>query len=81
MADNDVVDTVHGPVRGTSDGSVRSFRGIRFAAPPVGELRWRAPLPPDPWTEPADATAFGPMPVQPPNQIIVFPDGVSQSED
>jgi para-nitrobenzyl esterase len=81
VADNDVVDTVHGPVRGTSDGSVRSFRGIRFAAPPVGDLRWRAPELPEAWTEPADATAFGPMPVQPANQIIVFPDGVSQSED
>ncbi len=48
-----VRDTVYGPVRGTDDGTAMSFKGVRYAAPPVGELRFRAPRPPQPWTEPA----------------------------
>jgi para-nitrobenzyl esterase len=39
---------------------VRVFRGIPFAAPPVGPLRWRDPQPPASWTGVRDATHFGP---------------------
>ncbi|MGW3566095.1 carboxylesterase/lipase family protein [Streptomyces sp. NPDC000941] len=55
------VATVHGPVRGErrADGVLR-FLGIPYAQPPVGELRFAAPAPPEPWTEPLDATAYGP---------------------
>lgn len=81
MAQDVVVDTQHGPVRGTSDGTTRVFRGIRYAAPPTGHRRFRAPEPPEPWTEPADATAFAPMPLQPRNPVITFPDDVALSED
>lgn len=76
-----VVDTVFGPVRGATDGQVRAFRGIRFGAPPTGMRRWRAPEPPDPWRKPADATAFGPASVQPPNPVISFPPGQRFDED
>lgn len=55
-----IVDTRYGPVRGVDNGTVQVWKGIRYAAAPVGPLRWRAPQPPTPWTEPADATAFGP---------------------
>ncbi|MEV7184615.1 carboxylesterase family protein [Kitasatospora sp. NPDC093102] len=56
-----VVPTGWGPVRGErrADGSVR-FLGIPYAQPPVGELRFAAPVPPRPWTEVLDATAYGP---------------------
>jgi para-nitrobenzyl esterase len=43
----------------SADGVVRSFKGLPFAAPPVGPLRWKAPEAPLPWTEERDATAFG----------------------
>ena len=66
VVETPVVDTMHGPVRGTDDGTVMSFKGIRYAAPPVGELRFRAPAPPQPWTEPADADEFGSVCPQPP---------------
>lgn len=56
-----LVTTTHGPVRGErrADGSSR-FLGIPYAKPPVGPLRFAAPVPPEPWTEPLDATAYGP---------------------
>lgn len=56
------VNTPLGPVQGAAIGEtgIRVFKGLPFAAPPVGSLRWKAPQPPAPWTEVRDATAFGP---------------------
>ena len=49
--------TRSGAVRGALDGTTRAFLGIPYAAPPVGNNRWRAPQPVQPWTEVRDATA------------------------
>ncbi len=76
-----VVDTVHGPVRGSSDGRVNVFKGIRYAKPPVGALRFCAPEPPDKWTEVADATEFGLACPQPPLPGIPLDLGAEQGED
>jgi para-nitrobenzyl esterase len=57
----ELVQTDAGPVRGTVAGEYRTFQGIPFAAPPVGELRWRSPQPPRHWTQPRDATRPGPI--------------------
>jgi len=54
-----LVNAPAGAVRGTTDGSVRVFRGIPYAQPPVGPMRWKAPLPLAPWTGVRDATEFG----------------------
>ncbi|RYG40418.1 carboxylesterase family protein, partial [bacterium] len=53
-----------GTLEGTLDGGVRSFKGVPFAAPPVGDLRWREPQPAGRWTGVRKADAFGPRPMQ-----------------
>ncbi|WP_437822006.1 carboxylesterase family protein [Sorangium sp. So ce1078] len=55
----ELVRTDAGPVRGALHEEHRLFQGIPYAAPPVGALRWRAPRPASPWTEPRDATRPG----------------------
>lgn len=52
-----IVRTDDGPVRGEAAGAGAVFRGIPFAAPPVGRLRWRAPERPRPWAQPRATVA------------------------
>ena len=59
-----VVTTASGQVRGEAGSGVFVFRGIPYAAPPVGKLRFRPPAPPEGWTGVRDATVFGQAPPQ-----------------
>ncbi|MHA6247148.1 carboxylesterase/lipase family protein [Pontibacter sp. CAU 1760] len=63
----EVVKTTAGMVEGARNqaGDVVSFKGIPFAAPPVGALRWKAPQPVKPWAGVRKTVAFGPSPMQP----------------
>ncbi|AFM17496.1 carboxylesterase type B [Mycolicibacterium chubuense NBB4] len=76
-----VVDTTNGPVRGVDDGTVKAWKAVRYAAAPVGELRWRAPQPPKRWTEPLDAGRVGPVCPQPTDPRIPIDLGAPQGED
>ncbi len=55
-----------GLISGTSDGAVRIFRGVPFAAPPLGEQRWRPPQPVGSWEGVKAADNFGARCPQPP---------------
>ncbi|KUH93242.1 carboxylesterase/lipase family protein [Mycobacterium sp. IS-3022] len=79
--DGPVVDTASGPVRGIDDGTVKVWKGIRYAAPPAGELRWRPPQPPTRWSEPVDATRVGPVCPQPTDPRIPLDLGAPQGDD
>ncbi|KFC10320.1 putative esterase [Trabulsiella guamensis ATCC 49490] len=53
-----LAETAQGPVLGLTDENIHVWRGIPYAAPPVGPLRWRSPQPVEPWQTVRDATQF-----------------------
>ena len=62
-----IVNTVYGSIRGVSDKeSTWCWRGIPYATPPVGALRWKAPLDPAPWSGVRNARKFA----SPASQLI-----------
>lgn len=71
---------ISGTTFGDPDDPVRIYRGIPYAAPPIGELRWKAPQPPEPWEGIRECVNFSINPVQfAPGRY--FPLGDPESED
>jgi len=72
-----------GELEGVANNGVESFKGIPYAAAPVGELRWRAPRLPAPWSAPRPATDFGPSCPQarPPQRVPAGSAAETTSED
>ncbi|MGH8881493.1 MAG: carboxylesterase/lipase family protein, partial [Stackebrandtia sp.] len=70
-----VVETSNGPVRGVETSTVRTYQGVPYAAPPVGDLRWEPPAPVEPWTDVRDASKPGKPCTQPTDQPIGVPGG------
>lgn len=68
----------NGTIEGLYDtrSGLQLYLGVPFAKPPVGNLRWKAPQPPDNWTGVKHTKKFGPRPVQ----AIVFGDMNSRSD-
>ena len=54
-----------GDVEGITDGDLAVYRAIPYAAPPVGDLRWKAPQPAAAWEGVRVCDKFGPLPPQP----------------
>ena len=78
VAPGDVVSVTGGDIRGALEDGVRTFKGVPFAAPPVGDLRWKAPQPVDSWLGIRDASTFSdscPQPPYPKDSIYPTPEG------
>jgi len=60
-----MVDAPSGAVQGSAEGDLNIFKGIPYAVPPVGGMRWRPPAPLPRWKAVRSATQFGPACVQP----------------
>lgn len=78
FADSATVETVQGKVQGKkiNQGKVKAFLGLPYAAPPVGDLRWKAPTPPAKWQGVRDASRYGAHCIQ----NFGFPDMVFQDD-
>jgi para-nitrobenzyl esterase len=63
------VHTAQGTVAGAIDSGISVFKGIPFAAPPVGDLRWRPPQQAPAWQGARDASRFGPICPQAPRPV------------
>jgi para-nitrobenzyl esterase len=78
------VTTTSGAVRGSAEGPVRAFKGIPYAAPPFGDLRFAAPAPPEAWSGVRECTRYGPTALKPPYPVpvdVLLPEPVIPGED
>jgi para-nitrobenzyl esterase len=80
-AQGPVVSIDSGKMRGAASATVVAFKGIPFARPPVGALRWRPPQPPTAWHEIRTAVSYGPDCMQVPFPGDAAPLGVTPAED
>ncbi|MBD0832545.1 carboxylesterase/lipase family protein [Aestuariibaculum sediminum] len=62
--DPSLVEVDQGVLKGEVEGDLRVFKGIPFAQPPLGNLRWKVPQAPEKWKGVRDATQFAPSPFQ-----------------
>ena len=65
-SDPTTVQSRKGSLRGSLEDGVHVFRGVPYAQPPVGDLRWRRPQPLEPWDGVREAVDCGPISMQPP---------------
>ena len=73
IAANPVVEAPAGTLEGKSVGKIREYKGIPFAQPPVGPLRWKAPLPLPAWQGVRKAQSFGAACIQPrPTAVHIY---------
>lgn len=74
------VQTTKGIIEGEHDSGIKAFRGIPFAKPPIGELRWKAPQPMDAWEGVKATKKFGPRGMQRPlfSDMNFRSDGMSE---
>ena len=76
-----IVATDAGKVQGATQGQVEYFKGLPFAAPPVGEFRWRAPQPVKPWSNVKKTVAYSADCMQVPFPSDAAPLGTAPAED
>ena len=57
----DIIETKSGKVQGYRINGLQIFKGIPYAASPIGDLRFNPPAPKEPWSDVLDATEYGPF--------------------
>ena len=73
IAANPVVEAPAGTLEGKTVGKIREYKGIPFAQPPLGPLRWKAPLPLPAWPGVRKAQSFGAACIQPrPTAVHIY---------
>ncbi len=77
----EIVSIETGKLQGLTEGDVTSFKGIPYAAPPIGDLRWEPPKAPDHWSGTRSATEFGHDCMQVPTRSEAAPRRTVASED
>ncbi|HET7003784.1 MAG TPA: carboxylesterase family protein, partial [Puia sp.] len=65
IAQSIIVQTKYGKIEGVKEENIRIYKGIPFAAPPVGKLRWRPPQAPESWNDVKKCVSFSASPMQP----------------
>ncbi len=81
MENDIIVETTNGKIRGYSKKGVIKFKGIPYAAPPVGEFRFKPPAPVEPWSEVRDALKYSSVSIQPSSNLeALFGEPLPQSE-
>jgi len=69
MGEKFIVKTKSGKIQGYFNRGVIKFKGIPYAAPPIGNLRFKPPLPVEPWENIRDVTKYSPVCPQPPSAL------------
>jgi para-nitrobenzyl esterase len=81
FAQSDIVTLDSGKIQGTTESAVSFFKGVPFAAPPVGDLRWRAPQPVTAWKETRKYVKYSADCMQVPFPSDAAPLGTKPAED
>ena len=76
-----VVETTTGPIEGREKDGTLLFAGVPYAAPPVGDLRFKAAQPHQPWQDVRPAKRFGPAAPQTPTGGLTASASVRWDED
>ncbi|MFW9939735.1 MAG: carboxylesterase/lipase family protein [Candidatus Thorarchaeota archaeon] len=82
MEEKYIVKTKSGRIKGYFNRGVMKFKGIPYAAPPIGNLRFKPPVPVEPWDKIRDVTNYSPVCPQPPSALEeMFVEPFPQSEE
>ncbi len=79
--DGSVVKTTAGSIKGITKDGLQVFKGIPYAAPPVGERRWLPLQPVEPWSGVRPAQTFGPIAPQNPVEMSIMPPREPEPQD
>ncbi|MHA2006848.1 MAG: carboxylesterase/lipase family protein [Promethearchaeota archaeon] len=72
MEKTSIVETSYGKIQGYIEKGIKIFKGIPYTSPPVGDLRFKPPIPPERWNDVRNTTDYSPICPQPSNEKEKF---------